>query len=137
MNIALAFTRLLFLILSIFFMTLYMISMPEGTLMSNAIIGVSIGIIFAFILYGFDVLFRKHNLRSFNIAIIGLFVGYLMGLALVLIFNTILDISTLTIHLQGQVIEIIKIALFLFGTYLGTVMTLKASDELYVSIPFC
>jgi uncharacterized protein YacL len=38
--------------------------------------------------------------------------------------------------LQPQTLEIIKIALFLFGTYLGAIMTLRASDELYISIPF-
>ena len=32
--------------------------------------------------------------------------------------------------------EIIKIALFLFGTYLGTIMILRSSDEIYISIPF-
>ena len=59
-----------------------------------------------------------------------------MGLALVLIFDAILEISRISIVLQPQTLEIIKIALFLFGTYLGTIMTLRASDELYVSIPF-
>jgi hypothetical protein len=31
---------------------------------------------------------------------------------------------------------VIKIAIFLFGVYLGTIMTMRSSDELYVSIPF-
>jgi uncharacterized protein YacL len=136
MNIALVFTRIFFLILSVFFMTLYMVSMPTGNITFNALIGVSIGIIFSALLMGFDTLFRRYNLRSFNIAIIGLFIGYLMGQALVLIFNGIVNISALSVHLNGQFIEIIHIALFLFGTYLGTIMTLRASDEIYVSIPF-
>ncbi len=59
-----------------------------------------------------------------------------MGQALVLTFNSVLSISTTTFTLMPQAIEIIKIALFLFGLYLGTIMTLRASDELYVSIPF-
>ena len=70
------------------------------------------------------------------IAIIGLFVGYLMGQALVLIFKTVLDISSLTVTFQARTIEMVEIGLFLFGTYLGTIMTLRSSDELYVSIPF-
>ncbi|GAB4192708.1 MAG: hypothetical protein Tsb0015_15150 [Simkaniaceae bacterium] len=136
MNISLAFTRIFFAILSIFFMTTYMISRPEGAIAVNAVIGVIIGIVFIFLLIGFDTLFRRFNLRSFNIAIVGLFIGYLMGLALVLIFDTILDFSTISITLAPQTLEIIKIALFLFGIYLGTIMTLRTSDELYVSIPF-
>jgi uncharacterized protein YacL len=59
-----------------------------------------------------------------------------MGEALVLILSAILDISSASIHLDVRVLEVIKIALFLFGTYLGTIMTLRSSDELYVSIPF-
>jgi len=113
-----------------------MIGTTIGNITINAFIGLMIGVIFSFLLYGFDILFRKFNLRSFNIAIIGLFIGYLMGQALVLIFNAILDISSQTFLLSPKFIEITKMVLFLFGLYLGTIMTLKAADELYVSIPF-
>jgi len=135
MNIALAFSRILFFILSIFFMTTYMVSLPSGSTWTNALIGMGVGAIFGLLLIGFDTVFRRYNLRSFNIAVVGLFIGYLMGQALTLIFNAVLDIST-SIVLTTQVIEMIKIALFLFGIYLGTIMTLRAADELYVSIPF-
>ena len=136
MNVSLAFTRVFFGIISIFFMTTYMISRPEGTMAINTLIGIILGLILITLLIGFDILFRRFNLRSFNIGIIGLFVGYLMGLALVLLFDAVIDLSSISITLHGQTIEIIKIALFLFGTYLGTIMTLRSSDELYVSIPF-
>lgn len=136
MNISLAFMRTLFVVLSVFFMTTFMVSSPTGSFHANALVGILLGLIFGFLLIGFDIAFKRFNLRSFNIAIIGIFIGYLMGQALVLIFDAILDISRISIILQPQTLEIIKIALFLFGTYLGTIMTLRASDELYVSIPF-
>jgi len=136
MNIALVFTRIFFFILSIFFITTYMIGTTIGDVTINVVIGLIIGTIFSIILFGFDIIFRKFNLRSFNIAVLGLFIGYLMGQALVLVFNAILNISAQTFILQPKFIEIIKIALFLFGLYLGTLMTLRSSDELYVSIPF-
>jgi uncharacterized protein YacL len=136
MNISLAFMRTLFVVLSIFFMTTFMLSSPTGSIHVNALIGIILGLIFGFLLIGFDITFKRFNLRSFNIAIIGIFIGYLMGQALVLVFDAILEISRISIILQPQTLEIIKIALFLFGTYLGTIMTLRASDELYVSIPF-
>ncbi len=136
MNISLAFMRIFFMILSIFFMTTFMLSSPIGTPTSNALIGVIVGLLFGFILVGFDTLFRRFNLRAFNVAIIGIFIGYLMGQALVLTFDAVLEISSISITMQPQTLEIIKIALFLFGTYLGAIMTLRASDELYVSIPF-
>jgi uncharacterized protein YacL len=136
MNITLAFTRLFFFILSIFFITTYMITGPLGFSVENLIIGIGLGALLGLLLMGFDVLFRRYNLRSFNISIVGLFIGYFMGQALVLIFSAILDISSATIHLEPRILEVIKIALFLFGTYVGTIMTLRSSDELYVSIPF-
>lgn len=136
MNIALAFTRIFFGILCIFFMTTYMISSPHGGITGNVFIGLGIGTALIALLIGFDTLFRRFNLRSFNISVIGLFLGYLMGQALVIIFDAILDISSISITLMPQTLEIIKIALFLFGVYLGTIMTLRSSDELYVSIPF-
>jgi len=136
MNVSLAFLRILFFILSIFFMTTYMLSSPAGAPHIKALIGVGLGSLLGLLLIGFDTLFRRFNLRSFNIAIIGIFIGYLMGEALLLVFEAILAISALTIVIQPQALEMIKISLFLFGTYLGTIMTLKASDELYVSIPF-
>src|SRR5690242_17106478 len=136
MNVALAFTRVLFMILCIFFMTFYMISGPEGYTLGNLGAGVLLGVIFGCALIGFDLLFRKYNLRSFNVAVIGLFFGYLMGQALVLIFSAILEISAASIHLSDPALEIIKIALFLFGIYTGTLLTLRSADEIYVSIPF-
>jgi len=81
-------------------------------------------------------LFKRFNLRSFNIAIIGLFIGYLMGQGLVLVLDAVLDISSASIKVEPQILEVIKIALFMFGIYLGSLMTLRAADELYVSIPF-
>lgn len=136
MNLSIAFMRSLFVVLSVFFMTTFMISNTSGSIQINALIGVLSGLIFGLFLIGFDILFKRFNLRSFNIAVIGIFLGYLMGQALVLVFDAILDIGRASIFLQPQTLEMLKIALFLFGTYLGTIMTLRAADELYVSIPF-
>ena len=85
-------------------------------------------------LVGVDILCKRFNLRAFNTAVIGLFFGYLMAQALLLVFNAILDISGAR---PGHVfIEIMKIFLFLFGTYLGVMMTLRSASEMYLSIPF-
>jgi len=136
MNVALAFTRTLFMVLSVFFLTFYMISGPGGYTSGNLSIGIALGILFGCALVGFDLLFKRFNLRSFNIAVVGLFFGYLMGQALVLIFSAILQISAASIHLSIPALEVIRICLFLFGVYTGTLMTLRSSDEIYVSIPF-
>ena len=136
MNISLTFLRTFFVILSIIFMTIYMHASPTGNVFSNTLIGILLGLVLGFLLIGFDLAFRRFNLRSFNIAIVGIFLGYLMGQALLVVFSAILDISAISVTLQPQTLEIIKISIFLFGVYLGTIMTLRSSDELYVSIPF-
>lgn len=136
MNIALAFTRTLFVILSVFFMSVYMISGSDGYTPGNLAIGAGLGALLGCLLIGFDLLFKRFNLRAFNVAIIGLFAGYLMGQALVIVFSAILKISAASIVLDPRSLELIEIALFLFGIYLGTLMTIRSSDELYVSIPF-
>jgi uncharacterized protein YacL len=136
MNLALAFIRVLFVILSVFFLTIYRVSTPGGYTLMNFAVGIGMGLALSALLIGFDRLFRRFNLRAFNISIIGLFVGYLMGQALVLVLGAVLDISSASIQLNAQLLEVIKISLFLFGIYLGSLMTLRASDELYISIPF-
>lgn len=117
-------------------MTLYMVLRPDGFTAGNWTLGIGLGVILGALLIGCDLLFKRFNLRSFNVSILGLFFGYLMGQALVLILDAILKISTASIHVSPQLLEIVKVALFLFGIYLGTLTTLRASDELYVSIPF-
>lgn len=142
MNKALSFIRILFFILSIFFMTTFMVGRPSGTLMQNTLFGIGFGAAFGALLMGFSVLFRRYNLRSFNIAVLGIFFGYFLGLGLDLIFRTILEISAssatgdLFEHFSPQTIDLIKIGLFLFGIFTGCLMTLRSADELYVSIPF-
>ncbi len=136
MNISLAFLRIFFVLLSTVFFTIFMSSSPTGVPITNMLIGAGLGLAFGLFLIGVDIVFRRYNLRAFNIAVVGIFIGYLMGEGLLLVFDAILEISSISVVLQPQTLEIIKIALFLFGIYLGTIMTLRASDELYVSIPF-
>lgn len=135
MNVTSTFIRIFFVILSVFFLTAYMVSATAESPGTAALVGVVSGLALGALLIGFDFLFKRFNLRSFNIAIIGLFIGYLMGEALVLVLKAVIDISA-SIHLATSTVEILKISLFLFGLYLGTLMTLRSSDELYVSIPF-
>ena len=136
MNATLAFTRILFVILSVFFITMHTISAPNSYSAATLGLGVFLGLALGAVLISFDLLFKRFTLRSFNTVMVGLLFGYLMGEALVLILKAILDISSASIHLEPRVLEIIQISLFLFGIYLGTLMTLRSADELSLSIPF-
>lgn len=134
MKISFALARTLFLLLSIFFMTTYTVVMHGGLSWQSAWPGLVMGLVFGGILIGLDLLFRRFNLRTFNSALLGLFFGYLLGIALVSIFRAIVQMTQIDATLP--VIDLIHIILFLGAIYLGVIMTLRASDELYLSIPF-
>lgn len=136
MNISLLFLRLFFLAISIFFMTIFMMSTHQGFWLEKLAIGLGTGILFGSLLIAFDVLFKRFHLRNFNIAILGIFIGYLMGQALTLVFQSIVDLTQIKSALHPQILEIIQISIFLFGIYLGSIMTLRSADEIHVSIPF-
>jgi uncharacterized protein YacL len=134
MNVSLLFIRLFFVILSVLFMTAYTVN-AEGKPTPDAIsLGVLLGLVIGGLLILLDKIFRRFNLRTFNIAIIGLLFGYLMGEALLLVFQGMMQLASFS--KEGPVLEIVKMFLYLFGTYLGLVMTLRAADELYISVPF-
>ncbi|MCH9612525.1 MAG: hypothetical protein S4CHLAM102_10160 [Chlamydiia bacterium] len=136
MNLSLVFTRILFSAMSVLFMLTYTMSSHDGDMFSKVAIGLGGGIALSGVLYCFEKLFSRFNLRAFNIAIVGLFIGFLMGHALVLTFKSIMSISAMSVTLSAVPAEMIKISLYLFGAYLGTLFTLKYSDEFYISIPF-
>lgn len=135
MNISLSFVRIFFTLLSMLFVTVYAAHTFHTPL--SVVLGLVFGLCFGLFLITLDMLFKRFNLRSFNIALLGIFFGYLMGQALVLILHAILKISfTSSLILNTPLIEFIEIGIFLFGIYLGLILTLRASDEIYVSIPF-
>ncbi len=136
MTQSLTFTRILFGALSMLFMVTYMISYPVGSTSMKILTGACLGGSFTLFLIGVDTFFRKFNLRTFNIAIFGLFLGYMMGQALSLIFDTIVNMGSSTNPISSATIDIIKIGFFLLGCYLGTILTLRFSDEIHLSIPF-
>jgi uncharacterized protein YacL len=134
MTLSSAFIRTLFLILSLLFMITFAIEVQPQSTVWTYLWGGALGGIAAVILMSLELVFKRFNLRAFNTAIIGLFFGYLMSLALTVIFNAILSITG--VHPHHFFVEMVKIALFLFGTYSGVIMAMRASDEIYVSIPF-
>lgn len=133
MNVSILFIRSFFSLICMVFVGVY--TVHTYNTFGSLIIGLVIGFGFSIFLIGLDYWFKRFNLRSFNVAILGLFIGYLMGQALVLILHAILKI-VYVVNFHTSLIEIIEISFFLFGTYLGLVLTMRASDELYVSIPF-
>jgi uncharacterized protein YacL len=100
----------------------------------NILMGIGLGSVFASIIMGIDFFFKRFNLRAFNIAMLGLFIGYLMGEALFLIVDSVVNLSSIALEPAAK--TLIKASVFLFTAYLGMCMTARAADEIYVSIPF-
>lgn len=135
MNISLTFIRAFFMIMCILFATTYTTTMiANGFTPANLVIGIISGAIFGVAIISLDYVFKRFNLRTFNLAMLGLFCGYLMGEAVLMILTTALNFAALS--LSPETTTIIKVAIFLFTSYLGMAMTARAADEIYVSIPF-
>lgn len=135
MSKTLTFIRSVFLVMCIFLITAYTTTMlSNGLTFGGIIIGFAGGLIFGFLLIGIDIFFKRFNLRAFNLAVLGLFFGYLMGEALLLILGSVLTGT----HWPAspETTSLLTALLFLTCAYLGMVMTVRASEELHLSIPF-
>lgn len=134
MNLSLTFVRVLFVLLSVLFMIAYFVGVHDPVKAGSFLWGGVTGLLVGGGLIGIELFFRRFTLRSLNIATLGLFFGYLFALALVWIFDALVSITS--IQLTSLATEIIKIFIFLGGTYFGVMMTLRAADSLNISIPF-
>lgn len=117
-------------------MTGFMVSLPIGSFVQKTFLGLGVGVLFSALLLSFEMLFRRYSLKAFNTVILGLFIGYLLGQALTSICNAVVEMSHMKVALQPQTFDLIKVCTFLLGTYLGTFLTIRFSDEILVSIPF-
>jgi len=99
-------------------------------------ITVSMGLLGGLLLSGclvaLDLATEKFNLRSFNTAVIGLFFGYLMSQAVLLIFDGIIgkEVALATSYMP------LRFFIFLISSYLAMTMTARAVGEIHASIPF-
>jgi uncharacterized protein YacL len=135
MQLSLTFIRLLFLGLCILLATTLAIADASSENLPLKIAqGTLIGAVLGSVIISLDVFFKRLNLRTFNTAMIGLFVGYLMGSAILLIMQAVFHIGAG--QLEPQTMLILQASIFLTTCYLGMVMTARASNELYMSIPF-
>lgn len=122
--------RIFFILFCIFVATAYATTGFGGLTFTNIIIGLSSGLVLALGLIAIDLILARYSLRAFNTLLIGLLVGYFMGQTLLLIINTTFDLA----HSTGHVA--LNLAIFLPSLYLGMVMTVRSTEELFISVPF-
>ncbi len=131
---ALAFFRALFLLLSVILMLGFAMSTQSTPTAWTYGWGAGLGLFIGILFIAGETFFKQFNLKSLNIATLGLFLGYLMALACVSIFNAVIQITNL--ENAHPLLNGAKIFIFLAAPYVGVMLTLRASDEIYVSIPF-
>ena len=135
MSISINFIRLAFIFLSILFLTTYVgITSAEGLTPINLIMGLVSGTVLGLLLVALGIFLKKFSLRTLNIITLGLFVGYLLGTAIVIIMQAALDLSSTS--LSHETLILFKTMIYLVCCYVSTLMITQASEELYLSIPF-
>jgi len=107
---------------------------PEGATFASTIIGVVAGLLFGAVLIGAESLLKDVSLRSFNVAVVGLFCGYLMGKVILLFLDTVMAMSG--ILMSPEYYSLVSVAIFLFSGYFAMAFAARSSEELHLSIPF-
>lgn len=132
MNISLSFIQALFFILCVLFSVNFTTQYFEGGFhWINLAVGVLGGSILAGILMGTDLIVRRFSLRAFNSATLGLFFGYLMGQAILFTLSAIMGWET-----TSETWMPLRFFVFLTCSYFGMAMTVRATEEIHLSIPF-
>lgn len=131
----LSFIRGFFLILCVSVLTLYITNYSAGGFSStNVMFGIVLGLAAGFGCMFLDILMKKWNLRAFNIAILGVFLGYVMANMLWMLVDAALNLGQ--IHAATETLTLCKTVLFLVSSYFALVFTARAANELHLSIPF-
>jgi uncharacterized protein YacL len=132
MSISLSLVQVLFSAVCILFSVTFTTHYFEGgTHWINVAVGLLGGCILGGILIGFDSVFKRFNLRSFNTSLLGLFFGYLMAQAILFSLDGILGWETQTVDFMP-----LRFLVYLICAYVGTTLTMQASEEIRFSIPF-
>ncbi len=135
MKISKLFVITIFYLTSIFFGIVFGLNLSlMGNSLADGCLGAILGLFLGFILVVLDHQLKKVSLFSFNVVLLGLGLGYLMGLALSTLFGALLEISGL--GLPTETLSFMKGALFLLSALLGMTITARSAEDLYVCFPF-
>lgn len=135
MKLSVVFIRNFFLLLSVLFVTAFALSADfAASASTKVILGVGSGMIFGLMITALARYFERFSLRVFNIAALGLIFGYIMGQGVLLILEAVLELAAMPIDLAA--LGLVKTLVFLACIYLSMVFTVRAAEEINLSIPF-
>lgn len=131
MGFSLSFVQFFFTLVCILFSTSLATHYLEGGVQwLNIAVGVLGGCVMSVLLFGLDLVLKRFNLRSFNVVLLGLFLGYLMSQAILLSLDSVIGSD---IH---QDFVPFRFLIVLGCSYMGVSLIQHASDEFRISIPF-
>jgi uncharacterized protein YacL len=135
MNRQLLLIRIIFLVVCALLMTTYMTGIwGEGATFATTIIGLIGGLLFGGVLICVESALKEVNLRTFNIALLGLFFGYLLGEVITRIFDAAL--SSVALTMPGEYLALVRVCVYLFTSYFGMIIAFRSAEEIHLSIPF-
>lgn len=136
MNISIPFIRAAFMVVSIIIGAAVGLSTAqESTLLAHLFIGILGGLAFSGVLIGLESLIKaSSSLRGFNVLCIGVFFGTLLGNAVQSLLGAVLNSTSLTLPSETSIL--FNAFIYLASTYVAVILTARASQEIYVSVPF-
>ncbi len=134
MNSTLAFIRIFALFISLLLGTALAVSTFSFGPVVNAILGLVLGAVCWGGLLVCESVFKKFNLRTFNLVTLGLFCGFLMSQAIIFALDGLLALSPVPVAAAAT--GILHLVTYLVSLYLAMVMTARTAEELYITIPF-
>lgn len=127
-----SFFQLVFLTLCILFSVAFTTHYFEGGWhWINVAVGLLGGCALSAAFWGIGAIFKRFHLRSFNTAALGLLFGYFMGQAIIFTLS-----GAMSWDLSHPDFLPIRFLIFMGCAYLGMNMTLRAGEEIRVSLPF-
>lgn len=126
------FPIIFFAITSIFFTTFILTSYPEFNGLEILLYGLTLGFVLSTIVVYFEKKMKTMNLSKFNLILLGLFCGYFLSSLIINILSAFKVNHLVSLNLWNS-IEGFNI---IICSYFGVLLTFKASNEIYLSIPF-
>jgi uncharacterized protein YacL len=116
-------------------MTLFMTAqVPENSFYINLGIGVVSGLSLSIALILLEVAFSRFKLRELTVTILGLFLGYLFGTAVIATVQKTLDVGG--VSFPEETFGLIRACIYLCCVYLALAMTARATEGWTLVIPF-
>lgn len=132
MNLSISCIRIFFLIITMFFFSLFTnsLSLHGWDYFSGMSLlgGALFGALFAGLCIGLELIFKQFSLRAFVIATLGLFLGFLFSQAILLTFDLLLQ--SIPSEINPDLVRFLKAAIVLASAYFGVILTARSSDIL-------